>query len=312
MISWEILRSSGNPPRKPNKSTRRVKKSSFSAEERNEDEEEELEEKHLDLEGSESDESEYFSASEHFPEERAKVDECLGEDVDGSDSNAGDSDDEEVCTTLQAVSVSVSDRGGERKRRLSKKQKKKRRRQGKENFLCYAEYTAPFQFAESMDYSIDDLREDVVGGTYNAPARVPSLFELCTKSLWSKKNSLLALRYQLLPIPLKTAVSLQRQSQAFANFQLSCLYRSLAELESKKSTSYLTMVATRNVWSKGVIAMTRDSPGWMNANTLAAHGEEGFGNEITAMIPFTYACYGFHEVHGYTDPRSLVYAISRK
>ena len=188
--------------------------------------------KDLELEDSESDDSEYFSAEENFPNKMENVDECA--DEDGSSSDVAISDKEGVHTAFQAVSI--CDSGGERKRWLSKKQKKKRRRQRKEGnerlFMCYAEYTAPFRFAESIDYSIDELREDLVSETSNSPAHVPSLFELCTKSLWSNTKSK-QLRYQLLPVPLKTAVSLHRQLQAFATFQLSCLYRSLAELESK-------------------------------------------------------------------------------
>ena len=315
MISWEILKSSGDPPKKSKKSTQRVKKSTSSAEEQNESEEEKCMGKDLELEDSESDESEYFSAEENFPEKIENVDECADEDEDGSSSDVAISDKEGVHTAFQAVNI--CDSGGERKRRLSKKQKKKRRRQRKEGnerlFMCYAEYTAPFKFAESIDYSIDELREDLVSGTGNSPAHVPSLFELCTRSLWSNTKSK-QLRYQLLPVPLKTAVSLHRQLQAFATFQLSCLYRSLAELESK-DTQLLTQVAIRSVWSTDY-AVRDPERGTRKCMTLFPFMQNRTESEITKVIPFTYACYGHADyaarVGSHDDPRTSMYATSRK
>lgn len=313
MISWEILKTSGDPPRKSNKPTHRANKAASSGKEQQEDEEGNC--KDRDLEDSEYDESEYFSADENFPEEIEDVDECIDKDEAGSSGDVAIGDEEDVCTAFHAVNI--CDKGGERKRRLSKKQKRKRRRQGKgenENFMCYAEYTAPFKFADSIDYSIDELREDLVSGTGNAPAHVPSLFELCTKSLWSNsKNN--RLRYQLLPVPLKTAVSLHRQSQAFASFQLSCLYRSLAELESKTDTWYLTLVASRNVWSTGYVLRDPESVKY-RCITPFQFANDMEGSEITKVIPFTYGCYGHANyavhVHVYDDPRTLMYATSRK
>ena len=279
MISWEIQNSSNDPVTKSRKSARSTKSTVGSEEGQNENKvaDEPEDESVID---SESGDSEYFSAEESCPAEQHS-DLCDEEESEGS---SGSDVTKDICASFQVASI--SDRNTERRRRLSKKQKKKKRRQGKEGCVYYAEYKAPFQNADDIHFSISDLSEEVVSRASNMSAIVLSLFELCARSLWSKSNRLPALTYQHLPVPLKNSVTEYRQSQAFASLQLSCLYRSLAELESQDDKCG-TQVHARCVWSP-VYAVRDTVTG--HTDIIDSLGNEG--NEISMVIPFTYASFG--------------------
>ncbi|KAK7100987.1 uncharacterized protein [Littorina saxatilis] len=299
MISWEILKSSGNsPPHKSIKSSGRRKNKPAS----NKQHDEEQRDRDTD-----SEESEYFSADENVPEQTSRNSD---EDESVTSSSSDDDSDEMVSASLQAMKLSTGG-AGERRRGLSKKQKRKRRRQGHDkSVLCYAEYTVPFQNTGSVDLSADDLRDELVSDASNVSARVPSLFDLCTKSLWSASHSHRSAAHHLLPGLVKSSMASYRQSQAFSSLQLSCLYRTLAQLESKKTDhQFEVLAAVRNVWGIGVAIKHK------NGREFAKYGPalHQRASDASFVIPFTYSSQQFADVptgRSHSESLRLAYKIS--
>ncbi|XP_076439799.1 uncharacterized protein LOC143279652 isoform X2 [Babylonia areolata] len=301
MISWEISKSSEDPPHKAGKSGHHEKASSPLEE--NELQGEELCCKEKESEGSESDESVYFSAEESIPENQTDN----SDDEESSEKNMDGSNEDQDVSSFLAASYCQS--GKERQRGRTKKQKKKRRRQAKEGYINYTEYTAPFQLEENINFSISSLRQEVVCRTENTSARVPSLFELCAHFIWSKSSRLPALHLHLLPRPMKKAVSVQQQSHAFSSLQLSCLYRNLGELEEKARADESVLV-TRNVWSKVYAVKWHSSRHIETSIPQDLSGRRG--QEVTMVIPYCYAVLGQadHERWCQVEPRDSLYKTS--
>ncbi|KAK7482278.1 hypothetical protein BaRGS_00026521 [Batillaria attramentaria] len=293
MISWEIEKSSSNPPKsKTNTSaSQRAKNQKRSGEQSvlesgaweggEEDDGDGLDD---ELELSESDDSEYFSAEENVHSTGYPCDGDLIDDFVGS----GGEDDNSFDTNMILVSSqigNVSLNSGDRRRAPSKKQKKKRR-QHQEH---YSDFTAPFRNVENFDFSIEELRGDLLSKTSDLMAGVPSLFELCLKTLRASSRQS-SIGYELLPGPMKHAVSSWRQQRAFTTMQLSCLYRFLAMLERKQVDTNIDWLVMRNVWSVG--HRTRD--------TAEQDGVGLIGSEMTMVIPYAYASCGYGKRIRYT------------
>ncbi|XP_046561784.1 uncharacterized protein LOC124270783 [Haliotis rubra] len=157
-----------------------------------------------------------------------------------------------------------------RTRAPSKKQKKRQKDRLKKQSVTYVDYDAPFRNVDNIDFEFADLVGDSFVNSRPNIRNVPTLFELCLRSVSTKRSNQKRQSTSTMPRPMKHVLYERRRDQAFTSIQLSWLYRLLAFME-KQNPPNTCKLMSRNIW-----------------NDEYYNDDDFIGGGVTSILPYSY------------------------